>query len=571
MMQLAETGVHPIRNLIIFATENQVQSTVCQQKIKTMKRFINLFVLLMTLPVIESSGATLEWNYDTTSDTYYIVGLVYCDQPADESYEQMGIFVPGAYMTAQKNSNGTYSCTLNTEGVKNGFTAATAPIVMPVNTAGYKAMSPPSGYSSKAKSYTDQGFIYLHAGCRGKDAAAPSAITDLKSAIKYYRYLAAQGAVPGHTDRIFAFGHSGGGAQTAILGTCGNSSLYDDYLKELGAKTDYRDDIAGSMCWCPITNLDLGSEGYEWNMGQTRSGLTEADQQISKALAAAFADYINSLQLKHPMTGQVLTLSATDDGYYQRGTYYEYVMEMINDAISRYNTYNQGSVAAYDPTDSGALAAFAQSNKKATKGLGAFDNYSKGRTSAGNQLFDPDGVWAHFDKRLAEIVGKYAPTYKSDFDADLVKVDRFGHDLDWRVAMYTPMYYLISNSTYYDGGGKGSSQVAPHWRIRTGIKQGDTSLCTEINLALALKAYGIEDVDFATIWGQGHTQAEDTGNGTDNFIVWVMECCGADESAINAVKASSQKSEPFYHLSGRKEGRPSRGMYVHRNRVVMIR
>ncbi len=536
-----------------------------------MERFIQLLVLLVSTTVVVRAAETLEWKYDSSSDTYYIVGIVYCDNPADESYEQMGIFVPGAYMNATANGGSTYTCTINSNGQKNGFTATTAPIVIPVNTAGYKAMSPPTGYTSKVESYTSKGFIYLFAGCRGKDAAAPSAVTDLKSAIKYYRYLAAQGAVPGNTDRIFSFGHSGGGAQSAILGSCGNSALYNDYLSALGAKTEYRDDIAGSMCWCPITNLDQGSEGYEWNMGQTRSGLSETDQNISKALAAAFADYINELGLKHPSTGETLTLSATNDGYYQCGSYYEYVIEVINDAVKRYNTYNKASVSTYSSTDASALATFAKAYKSATKGLGAFDNYTKSRTSAGNQLFDPEGEWAHFDKYLAEIVAQYAPSYKSDFDTDLAKVDKYGNDVDTRVAMYTPMYYLINNSKYYNGGGQGASTVAPHWRIRTGIKQGDTSLCTEINLALALRAYGIEDVDFETIWDQGHTQAEDSGDATDNFIEWVEECCASSSTAISTVSASVVTSDKYYDLSGREVSNPGKGLYIHNGKKVVIK
>ena len=35
--------------------------------------------------------------------------------------------------------------------------------------------------------------------------------------------------------------------------------------------------------------------------------------------------------------------------------------------------------------------------------------------------------------------------------------------------------------------------------------------------------YGIEDVDFATVWGYGHTEAEITGTSSENFIDWVNE------------------------------------------------
>ena len=68
--------------------------------------------------------------------------------------------------------------------------------------------------------------------------------------------------------------------------------------------------------------------------------------------------------------------------------------------------------------------------------------------------------------------------------------------------------------------GYGTSSVAAHWRIRTGIEQSDTALTTEVNLALALEALG-KDVDFETVWGEGHAQAERTGDSTENFIAWV--------------------------------------------------
>ena len=70
--------------------------------------------------------------------------------------------------------------------------------------------------------------------------------------------------------------------------------------------------------------------------------------------------------------------------------------------------------------------------------------------------------------------------------------------------MYTPLYYLLESSDGY-----GSSSVAKYWRIRTGIAQGDCALSTEMNLALALQNYSsVKSVDFETIWGEGHTEAE---------------------------------------------------------------
>ena len=49
---------------------------------------------------------------------------------------------------------------------------------------------------------------------------------------------------------------------------------------------------------------------------------------------------------------------------------------------------------------------------------------------------------------------------------------------------------------------------------------------SELNLALALEANSdVADVDFATVWEQGHTTAERTGSSGENFRAWVEDCC----------------------------------------------
>ncbi|MCR5393785.1 MAG: hypothetical protein K6E86_00070 [Bacteroidales bacterium] len=524
-----------------------------------------------------SSGADTTYQYgsdisglwQSSSDYYYIVGLFYCSAPADSSYEQMGIYVPAAYLS--QNSDGTYS--INAEGTCNGYTAATAPIVVPVNTSGYSAQSAPTGESSAAATYTAEGFIYLWPGCRGRNHGAPLGVTDLKAAVRYYRSLAAQSLVPGNTDLIFSFGHSGGGAQSAIFGTSGNNSQYDAYLQAIGANMDYRDNICGSMCWCPITNLDQADGAYEWNMGLTRSSLSDADQSISQGLAENFVTYINAIGFKHPETGETLTLNSTSDGYYQSGSYYEYTMEVINDAVSRYNQYNSASVASYTTDDASALSDFASNYKKATKSLGAFDEYAD-LGSAENTLMGIAGTAGHFDPYLATLVQSYASTYYDAFSADLASdnVDAVGNAVQTRLMMYTPLYYLVDNATYYNGGGAGSSDVAPYWRIRSGIKQEDTALSTEINLALALQAYsGVKDVDFETIWGQGHTEAEDTGSASSNFISWVKECATSATTGIQQIGESQSESSAYYDLQGRAVSAPSQGMYVHNGKKIFVR
>lgn len=532
-----------------------------------------------------------KWNYNSDDNVYYQIGITYCSNPADADYEKLSVFVPGEYMTATANKDGTYTCTINGSAAVNGYTAATAPIVMPINTPGYSAQSALTSYTD-VSDYTDAGFVYVHAGCRGRDSGAPAGVTDLKAAIRYIRYT--DSTVPGDAESIFTFGMSGGGAQSAIVGATGDSALYTPYLEQIGAVTGYSDAVLGSMCWCPITNLDTADEAYEWMMGTTRSGLTEEQQKISDKLAETYAAYINSAGIKDP-SGNVLTLSASSEGIYQAGSYYEYMKKIIEQSLNNFlsytsfpydassassggrggmdggrpdggerpsfkdgqapdgggrgdnitrnsssngisitGTYNtaqeyidalnaNGQWVTYDASTNTATISsikdFVTALKSASKNLGAFDQLDAGQGE--NTLFGyGDGSGAHFDSYLASILKDIGSDYASAYQTDLTRKDSAGNTVDVRLKMYTPLYYLLETSEGYN-----TSKAAGYWRIRTGISQGDCALSTEMNLALALENNSsVKSVDFETVWGAGHTMAEQTGNSTGNFITWVNEC-----------------------------------------------
>ena len=280
------------------------------------------------LPKIDNS----KWSYNKGDDVYYQLGISYCETPADTKYEELAILVPGAYMNATDNGDGTFTCTLNETAELGGYTASTAPIVMPVNTPGYAAQDPMTEYTSESD-YTGAGFIYVHAGCRGRDAGAPAGVTDLKAAIRYLRYNA--GTIAGDTERIFSFGMSGGGAQSALLGVTGDSALYEDYLDAIGAVEGVSDAVLGAQSWCPITSLDSGDEAYEWMMGNTRSDLSDEEQTISDRLTVAYATYINELGLTDE-EGNALTLEESDDGRYQAGSYYDYMKGVIEESLNNF-------------------------------------------------------------------------------------------------------------------------------------------------------------------------------------------------------------------------------------------
>ena len=555
------------------------------------------------------SGA---WSYDADNNVYYQIGVHYCAQPAAEDYETLAVVVPGDYLSGTDNGDGTYTCTVNPEGTVNGFTAETAPMMLPVNTAGYSAQASATSYSySSVSAYLDAGYVYVYSGCRGRSngynddgslayaGGAPWGVTDLKAAVRYLRLNG--DVIPGDPERIFAFGHSGGGAQSAVLGASGDSSLYFDYLASIGAAMydadgNYISDaICGAMCWCPITSLDYADEAYEWNMGQYMDSGTRADgtwtKALSEDLAACYGDYLSSLGLRDE-DGNALTLEQSEDGIYASGSYYDYVLGQIETSLNNFledtefpYTPSNSMMAdgGFGPPDGGtggppddggpmpwlsgdtetesvtyetpedyiaslnesenwveydaetgkahvtSIAAFARQQKNATKNVGAFDDLDRGQ--AENYVFgDSQNDALHFDAAMADILEQNQEKYSqySDFDSQYVtdyqeykaSVDDWGSDSLTRQNMYNPMYFL---SDSYDGCG--TSQVASHWRIHTGITQGDTALTVEMNLALALQQNdSVNDVEFQTVWGQGHTMAERTGSGETNFIAWVAQC-----------------------------------------------
>ena len=528
------------------------------------------------------------WQYDEANDIYWQVGVVYVANPASLDYETLGIYVPGAYLEATANGDGTYTASVKSDAQVGQFTAATAPYVLPVNTPGYNASQAPTWLADGIASYTQAGMIYLQPGIRGRDnttdsqgqevvGGAPWGVTDLKAAIRYVRYN--KDVLPGDTDKIVSFGHSGGGAQSAILGASGDSTPYNPYLEALGAAMKDKegnpisDAPYGTLTWSPITSLDYADAAYEWNLGQFADSNTRAEgtftQALSQDLAKEYANYINQLGLKHE--GQALTLTESSEGIYTQGSYATYLEGVVNQSLNNFLadtsfpytsdgaspggstesvTYETAQAyidslnaetqwvtydAAANRAKISSLADFAKYVKTASKSVPAFDALD--RSLAENAVFGvADANELHFDQLVARLLKNNQAKYESltdwnsqyvtDFESDLAKTDSLGKTIAERQDLYNPMFYLTSAYSGYQ-----TSKPAPHWRIRSGLSQGDTALTVETNLALALEnqANGaVKSVDFATVWGQGNTTAERTGHASANFIQWVQEIVAQD-------------------------------------------
>ena len=529
---------------------------------------------------------TSNWDFDSTNGVYYQIGLKYCTNIVNIDYQTMAIYVPKEFLSCNENGD-KYKCDINKSGKKGWFSASNAPIVFPVETPGYSAMKAPTSYKYETVSaYVTKGIIFAYAGCRGRyeggetfPAGAPWGVTDLKTAIRYLRYN--KNFIPGDTGKIYTFGFSGGGAQSCLMGVTGNSELYTKYLENNGAAMEdsegnkIKDNVKGSQCWCPITNLDTADEAYEWNMGQYYNTDTRAEgkftEVLSKDLADEYVKYVNDIKLKDPK-GNELTLTETNSG-----TYYDYLKSIIEESLNNFlsdttfpwtrkdekpgprpenleeeRTFNTISEyisflnsdnewVKYDSTKNKYIITnigdFVKNCKSASKKVGAFDDLN--RNQAENQVFGISGTnySKHFDKIMYNLLNNnkekyqtksdWKDSYPDDYLNDFDDKDSLQSEISYRLNMYNPMYYLIS---YYQGFN--TSDVADYFRINSGIFQSDTGNVVEMNLYLALMNLG-KKVNFTNVWEKQHTKAERKGDSDTNFINWIAEIENVNDDTPN--------------------------------------
>lgn len=245
-----------------------------------------------------------EWTPSEDGSFRSLLHVVYCTNVLCEEYQFMNIYAPAAYFDS---------------GSVGGYTAETAPIVLQNNCGGWMSSKP----GEPEPGYLEAGFVYVSCGARsrgageeGKYGKSPSAVVDLKAAVRMLRLNAAD--MPGDEERIISVGTSGGGQMSSILGASGNMDEYYPYLFEIGAagiqcdeaigaySSTIDDDIYGAMCYCPITDLDNADMAYAWmryDCGETevpRRRMTFSPFQLTlqNDLAAAYCEYVNGLALK---------------------------------------------------------------------------------------------------------------------------------------------------------------------------------------------------------------------------------------------------------------------------------
>lgn len=269
----------------------------------------------------------VKWRFLEKERCWAWENVPYCQRPEVPREQCMHIFVPEVFL----KENGTIS----DQRHKNGFTAATVPVIFENGLGGYRESEPfyPEDPKSGGREFLEAGFVYVSCGCRGRSSLnaegvrcgkSPLSLVDLKAGIRFLKHLA--GKIPGDMEKIVSVGISAGGAMSSLLGVTGNSPLYERELEGMGAVCSETDHIFAAQCYCPILDLDHADLAYEWMfqgkfhytgmpfVGFGAGELTPYTKALSREMAAAYPEYFNGLKLRDPDTGEILQIGKKREG-----------------------------------------------------------------------------------------------------------------------------------------------------------------------------------------------------------------------------------------------------------------
>ncbi|MCD7807674.1 MAG: hypothetical protein LUH19_10125, partial [Lachnospiraceae bacterium] len=358
----------------------------------------------------------------------------------------------------------------------------------------------------------------------------PAGLVDLKAGIRWLRRHRHE--LPGNYDRIISVGTSAGGAMSSLLGATGNDEYFLPFLENIGAEMEERDDVYAAQCYCPITDLDHADLAYEWMFCSktisTRSAkelpvvMDDFRHSLSSSLAAAYPDYINSLSLGAELGA---------DG--RSGSFYTGLMEKVSESLTKFlgrsmKTADQLVEELNAGTDlirwDGREAVITDLDKYVRVFIGrmkpcpAFDGLN-GETFENQEFGTEENPREHFSSSTAEMfrqqksIAQNKPSEDTGVSDTLLPESwTISPEMKSRAEHFNPLHYLLASEK--------TSHIAPHYRIRLGSKDADTSFGISYTLYLALKAAGI-DADYALVWGLGHCNADYPGE----FAAWADRIC----------------------------------------------
>ncbi len=404
-----------------------------------------------------------------------------------------------------------------------------SPIFLKNNVGGYMPSRPGNISAGDATGMAlVRGYVVAIPGARGRSSyvmkgkkkvyngKAPAAILDLKAAVRYLRHFDSE--MPGDAEKIISDGTSAGGAMSALLGATGNNPIYEPLLDKMGAAKE-RDDVFTAVCYCPITDLAHADMAYEWLYGNTdsRKANDEAHRQVTKEEAALFPAYLQSLNLKL-QDGTPLTADNYLDFIKREIIRSAQIAKdagaEIPDSIGF--TFNS-EAGTFAPLNGGTAQGTSSHTTPLPFGDGA-GGRAAGRRSIGEYITDLD-MTKYLNYVANKTPLKTAPAFDAygvAGDASTGENDEFG-DVNNNPANFTEYsaqkHGVQLSETVKENerllnpmwqiGAEGVT-TAPHWYIRHGAIDRDTSFPIALNLAVKLQNTG-KDVNYLLAWNRPHS------------------------------------------------------------------
>lgn len=529
------------------------------------------------LPVSPYDG-DWEWVLRTGENgtQYWALDVVYCANPTvvgGKAIQHLAVYAPAAYM--QKDANGNVTVNPNGKVASSTgivYTAETAPILYGNNSGGYGA----SSVKEVTIGYMEEGLVQVSMETRGKATQddngtfigqLPVIVADLKAGVRFLK--ANDGVLPGNSERIVSHGASSGGALSAMLGSTGNSSVFDSYLQQIGA-ADATDDIFMALCYCPITNLSTGDAGFEWfhrgntqyfvfnamavdRLGNAIEGFAVGPKNMhdlgDNVLGGAQEDELSAF-LSQWYVGYIqdLGFDLSDDGLsgaYSEGLRDKFI-ESLETYIARYDELNPdaeqtvedylagiqtedgwftydaetGTVGIDRLTD--VVAGFVPRNKICP----SLDSYNY-KSNEGDSFVTADGEKYHFSQLvlsgLETLLAEYEAGEHQEWTENDVQYVRdligdYAEDINEASA---EMLEIMSPINYVTG--VYDADMAPYFRWQIGTSDGDHGIPAAWLTHNALLVDHPEvSSEFNLIWGSGHGAVEYTTQDMYDYIADIM-------------------------------------------------